>query len=120
MKVRLPEDTARIERSRTMTAAIREELRKKIADDTREQINQNAGRYDTILAYALSERFGFGRKRITDFLKEIVDCHIYTKERYGEKYQDSAYAVKLREKGIDMVEIENELDRYAKERGIEI
>lgn len=74
---------------------------------------------DTILAYALSERFGFGRKRITDFLKEIIDCHIYTKDRYGEKYQDSAYAEELREKGIDIEEIEKELDDYAKERGIE-
>lgn len=79
MRARLPEERATIERSRVMTAAIREELKKKLADDAREQINQNAGRYDTILAYAL----------------------------------------KLREKGIDMEEIEKELDEYAKERGIE-
>lgn len=54
MRARLPEERATIERSKVMTAAIREELKKKLADDTREQINQNAGRYDTILAYALS------------------------------------------------------------------
>ena len=51
MRARLPEERATIERSKVMTAAIREELKKKLADDTREQINQNAGRYDTILAY---------------------------------------------------------------------
>ena len=62
MRARLPEERATIERSRVMTAAIREELKKKLADDTREQINQNAGRYDTILAYALSDASDSGGK----------------------------------------------------------
>ena len=51
-------------------------------------------------------------------IKCIIDCHIYTKERYGEEYQDSAYFLALKDKGIDMEEIEKELDEYAKERGI--
>lgn len=51
-------------------------------------------------------------------MKCIIDSHIYTKERYGEEYQDSAYFLALKDKGIDMQEIEKELDEYAKERGI--
>ena len=51
-------------------------------------------------------------------IKCIIDSHIYTKERYGEEYQDSAYFLALKDKGIDMEEIEKELDEYAKERGI--
>ena len=118
MKARLPEKYARIGSDKIMTAAIKSEIRKSAADTVQEQINNSAGRYDTILAYALNDRFGFGRKRIIDFLKCIIDNHIYTKERYGEKYQDSAYFLALRNKGIDMEEIEKELDEYAKERGI--
>ena len=118
MKARLPEKYARIGSDKIMTAAIKSEVRKSAANTVQEQINNSAGRYDTILAYALNERFGFGRKRIVDFLKCIIDSHIYTKERYGEEYQDSAYFLALKDKGIDMEEIEKELDEYAKERGI--
>ena len=50
-------------------------------------------------------------------MKCIIDSHIYT-ERYGEEYQESAYFLALKDKGIDMQEIEKELDEYAKERGI--
>ena len=118
MKARLPEKYAWIGSDKIMTAAIKSEVRKSAADTVQEQINNSAGRYDTILAYALNERFGFGRKRIVDFLKCIIDSHIYTKERYGEEYQDSAYFLALKDKGIGMEEIEKELDEYAKERGI--
>lgn len=47
----------------------------------------------------------------------VVDAHVYTRERYGVRYQDSAYYQLLRRDGIDMAKIEDELDEYAKERG---
>lgn len=121
MRARLPEERnrgTRLDPNRIITETIKAELKHSVEKQTRESINENAGRYDTILAYVLNEKYGFGRKRITDFLREIIDRHIYTTEKYGEKYQDSAYYLKLKEKGIDMREIEDELDAYAKERGL--
>lgn len=121
MRARLPEERKRktmLDPNRIIAETIKAELRHSVEEQTRESINENAGRYDTILAYVLNEKYGFGRKRITDFLREIIDRHIYTTEKYGEKYQDSAYYLKLKEKGIDMREIEEELDAYAKERGL--
>ena len=81
-------------------------------------INANAERYDTITAYVLHTKYGFGRKRIFDFIKSTIDAHIYTNDLYGQEYQDSAYRELLRRDGIDMHEIESELDAYAKEKGI--
>lgn len=121
MRARLPEERnrgTRLDPNRIIAETIKAELKHSVEKQTRESINENAGRYDTILAYVLNEKYGFGRKRITDFLREIIDRHIYTTEKYGEKYQDSAYYLKLKEKGIDMREIEEELDAYAKERGL--
>lgn len=46
-----------------------------------------------------------------------VDGHVYTRERYGVRYQDSAYYQLLWRDGINMTKIEDELDEYAKERG---
>lgn len=66
MKARFPEKYAQIGSDKIMTAAIKSEVRKSAANTVQEQINNSAGRYDTILAYALNDRFGFGRKRIVD------------------------------------------------------
>lgn len=83
-------------------------------------INENAKRYDMILAYVLHEEFGFGRERIMRFLRGIIDAHIYTLDRYEQKYQDEGYRQILLRNGIDIDTIEQELDEYAKKKGINI
>ena len=50
MKARFPEKYARIGSDKIMTAAIKSEVRKSAANTVQEQINNSAGRYDTILA----------------------------------------------------------------------
>lgn len=55
--------------------------------------------------------------QIDDKARSYDTAHVYTRERYGTKYQDSAYYQLLRRDGIDMTKIEDELDEYAKERG---
>jgi len=84
---------------------------------TQNAINDQAERYDMILAYVLHSK-RHTRKYILDFLRSIIDAHIYTNDLYGQEYQDSAYRELLRRDGIDMHEIESELDAYAKEKGI--
>lgn len=83
-------------------------------------INENAKRYDMILAYVLHEEFGFGKERIMRFLRGIIDAHIYTLDRYEQKYQDEGYRQTLLRNGIDIDIIEQELDAYAKKKGINI
>ena len=83
-------------------------------------INENAKRYDMILAYVLHEEFGFGKERIMRFLRGIIDAHIYTLDRYEQKYQDEGYRQTLLRNGIDIDTIEQELDEYAKKKGINI
>ena len=83
-------------------------------------INENAKRYDMILAYVLHEEFGFGKERIMRFLRGIIDAHIYTLDRYEQKYQDEGYRQTLLRSGIDINIIEQELDAYAKKKGINI
>jgi len=97
----------------------KEALRKQREQREQDTINSLAERYDTITAYVLHTKYGFGRKRIFDFIKSTIDTHIYTNDLYGRKYQDAAYFEALRKDGIDMHEIEQELDAYAKEKGIE-
>lgn len=83
-------------------------------------INENAKRYDMIQAYVLHEEFGWGKKRIKRFLRGIIDAHIYTLDRYEQRYQDEGYRQTLLRSGIDIDEIERELDYYAKEKGLNI
>lgn len=99
-------------------AIMLEESQKIAKQAVQNQINEGAKRYDTILACALHYKHGFGKKRILEFLKEIIDMHIYTKDRYGVEYQDSSYTEMLRKEGINMDEIEKALDEYAASRGI--
>ena len=84
---------------------------------TQNAINDQAERYDMILAYVLHSK-RHTRKYILDFLRSIIDAHIYTNDLYGQAYQDSAYRELLRKDGIDMHEIEVELEEYAKSKGI--
>lgn len=113
MNIRLNPDSIR-------RAVMQEEARKIAHEAVVDQIDDKAKQYDIILAYVLHTEFGFGEQRIRRFLHAIVDAHIYTRDRYGARYQDSAYYELLRRDGIDMGEIEDELDKYAEERGIDV
>lgn len=83
-------------------AVMQEEARRIAHEAVVDQINDKARSYDTAIAYVL---------------RAVVDAHVYTREQYGVRYQDSAYYQLLRSDGIDMEKIEDELDEYAKERG---
>ena len=98
-------------------AVMQEEARKIAHEAVVDQIDDKARSYDTAIAYVLHTEFGFGEQRISRFLRAVVDAHVYTRERYGVRYQDSAYYQLLRRDGIDMEKIEDELDEYANERG---
>lgn len=110
MNIKLNPDSVR-------RAVMQEEARKIAHEAVVDQIDDKARSYDTAIAYVLHNEFGFGEKRVRRFLHAVVDAHIYTRERYGTRYQDSAYYQLLRRDGIDMDEIEDELDKYAEERG---
>lgn len=98
-------------------AVMQEEARKIAHEAVVDQIDDKARSYDTAIAYVLHSEFGFGEQRISRFLQAVVDAHVYTRERYGVRYQDSAYYQLLRRDGIDMSKIEDELDKYAEKRG---
>lgn len=110
MNIKLNPDSVR-------RAVMKEEARKIAHEAVVDQIDDKARSYDTAIAYVLHSEFGFGEQRISRFLQAVVDAHVYTRERYGVRYQDSAYYQMLRRDGIDMSKIEDELDEYAKERG---
>ena len=101
-------------------AVMQEEARKIAHEAVVDQIDDKARSYDTAIAYVLHTEFGFGEQRISRFLRAVVDAHVYTRERYGVHYQDSAYYQLLRRDGIDMKKVEDELDKYTKERGIDV
>lgn len=110
MRVKLNPDSVR-------RAVMQEEARRIAHEAVVDQIDDKARSYDTAIAYVLHTEFGFGEQRIARFLRAVVDAHVYTRERYGTRYQDSAYYQLLRRDGIDMEKIEDELDEYADERG---
>ena len=110
MRVKLNPDSVR-------RAVMQEEARKIAHEAVVDQIDDKARSYDTAIAYVLHTEFGFGEQRISRFLRAVVDAHVYTRERYGTKYQDSAYYQLLRRDGIDMTKIEDELDKYANDIG---
>lgn len=110
MNIKLNRDSVR-------RAVMDEEARKIAHEAVVDQIDDKARSYDTAIAYVLHTEFGFGEQRISRFLRAIIEAHIYTRDRYGARYQDSAYYQLLRRDGIDMGEIEDELDKYAEERG---
>lgn len=110
MRVKLNPDSVR-------RAVMQEEARQIAHEAVVDQIDDKARSYDTAIAYVLHSEFGFGEQRIARFLRAVVDAHVYTRERYGTKYQDSAYYQLLRRDGINMTKIEDELDKYANERG---
>lgn len=92
-------------------------IRRAVMQEEARRIAHEARSYDTAIAYVLHSEFGFGEQRISRFLRAVVDAHVYTRERYGTKYQDSAYYQLLRRDGIDMTKIEDELDEYANDIG---
>ena len=110
MNIKLNRDSIR-------RAVMADEARKIAHEAVVDQIDDKARSYDTAIAYVLHTEFGFGEQRIARFLRAVVDAHVYTRERYGTRYQDSAYYQLLRRDGIDMKKVEDELDDYAKERG---
>lgn len=110
MNIKLNPDSVR-------RAVMQEEARKIAHEAVVDQIDDKARSYDTAIAYVLHTEFGFGEQRIRRFLRAVVDAHVYTRERYGTRYQDGAYYQLLRRDGIDMTKIEDELDEHAKERG---
>ena len=99
-------------------AVMAEEARRIAHEAVVDQIDDKARSYDTAIAYVLHSEFGFGEQRIARFLRAVVDAHVYTRERYGTRYQDSAYYQLLRRDGINMKKVEDELDKYANERGV--
>lgn len=107
----------RINRDSIRRAVARQEANELAHEAVVAQIDDKARQYDTILAYVLHYEFGFGEKRIRRFLHAVIDAHIYTRERYGAQYQDSAYYQLLRRDGIDMKKVEDDLDKYAEETG---
>lgn len=113
MKVRIDRQSA----AKAITEHEVSEMARRIQQNI---INESARRYDMILAYVLHEEFGFGKERIMRFLRGIIDAHIYTLDRYEQKYQDEGYRQTLLRNGIDIDTIEQELDEYAKEKGINV
>lgn len=107
----------KLNRDSVCRAVMQEEARKIAHEAVVDQIDDKARSYDTAIAYVLHSEFGFGEQRISRFLQAVVDAHVYTRERYGVRYQDSAYYQLLRRDGIDMSKIEDELDKYAEKRG---
>ena len=110
MNIKLNPDSVR-------RAVMQEEARKIAHEAVVDQIDDKARSYDTAIAYVLHNEFGFGEQRISRFLRAVVDAHVYTRERYGTRYQDSAYYQLLRRDGIDMQKVEDELDKYARDSG---
>ena len=110
MNIKLNRDSVR-------RAVMQEEARKIAHEAVVDQIDDKAKQYDAHIAYVLHVKYGKGQKAILNFLKALVDTHVYTRDRYGTRYQDEAYYQLLRRDGIDMDEIERKLDKYAEERG---
>ena len=110
MNIKLNPDSVR-------RAVMADEARRIAHEAVVDQIDDKARSYDTAIAYVLHNEVGFGEQRIRRFLRAVVDAHVYTRERYGTRYQDSAYYQLLRRDGRDMEIIEDELDEYAKDKG---
>lgn len=110
MNIKLNRDSVR-------RAVMQEEARKIAHEAVVDQIDDKAKQYDAHIAYVLHVKYKKGQRAILSFLKDLIDTHVYTRDRYGARYQDEAYYQLLRRDGIDMTKIEDELDKYVKERG---
>lgn len=113
MNIRLNHDSVR-------RAVMQEEARKIAHKAVVDQIDDKAKQYDAHIAYVLHVKYGKGQKAILNFLKALIDTHVYTRDRYGVRYQDSAYYQLLRRDGIDMKKVEDELDEYAKLKEVDV
>jgi hypothetical protein len=72
--------------------------------------------YDTMAIYILHYYYGFGEKRIREYHKHLIQERAELKKHYGADYgqEDSdihffAMREKLKERGIDVEKIRNEL-----------
>ena len=76
--------------------------------------NKVARDSDILLLMALHEIYGFGEVRLKRFVKGLVELREYFKDFYEDDY---IYAMEMRlkkETGIDIDEIEKEIENYVK------
>lgn len=90
---------------------LREESRRVHLEEGRKNIVDT----DTVILMTLHQIFGFGKKRLMQFAKGLVELHKYYNSRYSE---DNIYAMKvyLRDRvGIDVDSLQEELANAIKE-----
>lgn len=99
--------------ARAAGRAVADKLAREAVDrELSRQTAENGRMLDTVLAWVLHTEFGFGQRRITRVLRSFVDNYTHARERYGWDCVETKYAMELRRCGVDMDEIEREINEY--------
>lgn len=101
---------------------IKEEVTRQLKEGMIETIKREEKDFLAIIGYTLFEKYGWGKKRITNFLDKMHDGLNELSEWYGMNSTDQAFlcTMKMNELGVDLDKYLESVDdiEYTLERGL--
>ena len=101
---------------------IKEEVTRQLQEGMIETIKMEEKDFLAIIGYTLFEKYGWGKKRITNFLDSMHDGLNELSEWYGMNNTDQAFlcTMKMAELGVNLDKYVESVDdiEYALERGL--